>query len=881
MRWPHLGTGPPRCSVSLAPESGSRSTGRRVACGLSGPLRESRSRGPRGLSASAPPRDVARAFLGRHAAAFGIRDQARDLRVSASESGTAGRSAVRFQQLNEDVPVLGGELVVNLDADRNVLSASGEALPAADVATSPRVGSGTARDAAVAAVAKDRGVAGLRLDADIPNLSIYDAGILGGPGPNRPVLVWRVEVKGEDGLAINELALVDAELGVVALRIDQIHNAKTRSVCDASNTPAQYPCTGPVATEADPPAPPDHADVGAAFEFAGDTYDFFAGFGRDSLDDQGLPLRSTVRYCPNPAECPYANAFWDGQQMVYGQGFSRADDVVGHELTHGVTDFSAHLFYYYQSGAINESLSDVFGEFVDLTNGTGTDTATTRWKLGEDIPGIGAIRDMEEPGLFGDPDKMTSSNYTADANEQDAGGVHQNSGVNNKAAFLMTDGGSFNGRTVTGLGIDRTSRIYYEVQTKLLTSAGDYADLSSALPQACANLIGSAGITASNCSEVADAVAAVEMGTVPPAAPNPEAPVCASSLVPTDLFSDDLENSSSGNWTAQTGWYYPQTANPFGYDATYATSGTKNLWGDDRETRGDTSIAMTRSVAIPSGSAAHLRFNHAYGFDDDANGAYDGGVLEVSTNNGASYTDAGPLLTDNGYDGPMTAGFSNPALNSPLAGRQAFLRESNGYKSTRATLSSLGGQSVRFRFRIGTDSSVGDYGWFVDDIRIYTCAPPPPQDGDGDGVVDASDACPSVAASTADGCPAAVANPPATGGGTAGGGATTGGSDTTSGGVIQPATLRDVRVSPCRLSGRGRRARLRCRLSSFRAVTRASVKVTRRGRTVASGSARPSANGTLAIRPRRTLRRGSYRVTIKLRDASGTVRTVTASLKVR
>ena len=106
----------------------------------------------------------------------------------------------------------------------------------------------------------------------------------------------------------------------------------------------------------------------------------------------GMTLVSTTRYCPNSSHCPYANAFWNGDQMVYGAGFASADDVVGHELTHGVTESTSNLFYYYQSGAINESFSDVWGEFIDQTNGAGTDTARVKWLIGEDIPGLGAIR---------------------------------------------------------------------------------------------------------------------------------------------------------------------------------------------------------------------------------------------------------------------------------------------------------------------------------------------------------------------------------------------------------------------------------------------------------------------------------------------------------
>ena len=118
---------------------------------------------PSGLSASVAPSVAARAFLGRHGDAFGIRDQARDLRATATARGTAGRSTIRFQQLHDGLPVLGGELVVSLDGERNVLSASGEAL-ATDVATAPAVEAGAARAAAVAAVARGEGVSAFQLD---------------------------------------------------------------------------------------------------------------------------------------------------------------------------------------------------------------------------------------------------------------------------------------------------------------------------------------------------------------------------------------------------------------------------------------------------------------------------------------------------------------------------------------------------------------------------------------------------------------------------------------------------------------------------------------------------------------------------------------------
>jgi hypothetical protein len=92
-------------------------------------------------------------------------------------------------------------------------------------------------------------------------------------------------------------------------------------------------------------------------------------------------------------------------------------------------------------------------------------------------------------------------------------------------------------------------------------------------------------------------------------------------------------------------------------------------------------------------------------------------VLEYSTNNGTTWVDARPLIVNNGYKGAISNSFGNP-----LGGRQAFVGESNGYISSRVNLSSLAGQNVKIRFRIGSDEDGGDYGWFVDDVNFYTCS---------------------------------------------------------------------------------------------------------------------------------------------------------------
>ena len=296
--------------------------------------------------------------------------------------------------------------------------------------------------------------------------------------------------------------------GGVALHFNQSETVRNRIIYDNQNNSAiGLPGNGPVRQEGG--AATGINDVDLAYDYAGKTYDFYwSNFGRDSLDGRGMPLRSTVRYCDPSYFCPFANAFWNGQQMAYGDGYAGADDVVGHEFSHGFTQFESNLYYYMQSGAINEAISDIFGEYIDLTDGVGNDAASVRWLLGEDLPG-GAIRNMQDPFYSYQPDSMSS--YFYNCTTSDSGGVHTNSGVANKAAFLMTDGGTLNGVTVQGLGITKAAHIWYEVNANLLNSASDYQDLSNALPQACTNLVGSFGITSTDCQQVRNAVSATQM----------------------------------------------------------------------------------------------------------------------------------------------------------------------------------------------------------------------------------------------------------------------------------------------------------------------------------------------------------------------------------
>ena len=670
---------------------------------------------PSGMAANAPAETAARGYMAKYGKLFGIEDQKSDLRTEETKRAYEGkgRSVVSFRQVYKGVPVIAGELNVEVDGDNDLLIANGEALPEISLDTEPSVRAEEAQQTALQKVAGGKDLAKGDLKTTRPELWVHDPRLMGGPGAEEPRLVWRMDVQDAGGL--DELVLVDAHSGNVALHIDQTESALNRKTFTTFDQ-LKWPLPGVLLCgESDPVCVNGDTDAKKAHFFAKDTYDFYLSHHkRDGIDGAGTPITSTVHACSkDEPSCPMENAFWDpdSKQMVYGKGFI-ADDVAAHEMTHGVTRSESDLFSYYQSGAINESLSDTWGEWVDQTNGKGTDDASVRWELGEDLPG-GALRDMSDPTLFGDPDRMTSSLYSGSSS--DRGGIHTNNGVGNKAASLITDGGYFNGHLVIGLGLNKASQVYYKVQTDLLRSGSDYTDLGSDLNLACNALVGkdligtTAKITPNDCLQVSEAVAATEMMKQPPVAKAPEAPVCDAGTTRNDvLFWDDMENTSSGFWKTSSGTWF--------YDTEYATNGIRALHAEDPATKADFFLEKELPVKVPAGTKTFLRFDHAYQFDSSG-GYADGGLLEFRLPFG-SWQDAGPMFTSgSGYDGTLASNVGNP-----LGGHKAFVGSSHGYRSSRVNLSSLGGNQVSFRFRTVTNSVNGNkYGWYLDNLRVYTC----------------------------------------------------------------------------------------------------------------------------------------------------------------
>jgi Zn-dependent metalloprotease len=237
-------------------------------------------------------------------------------------------------------------------------------------------------------------------------------------------------------------------------------------------------------TEGDPPT--GDLAVDEAYDGSGTTFDLFKQeYERDSIDGRGMRLDSTVHY-----QVGYDNAFWNGRQMVYGDGdedlpesqrlfnrFTIALDIIGHELTHGVTQFEAGLVYRDQSGALNESFSDVFGSLVKQKL-RGQTAAQADWIIGEglftpNVNGVG-IRSMKAPGtayndpvIGSDPQPAHMSDYKNV--DYDNGGVHINSGIPNHAFYATA-------MELGGFAWEKAGRIWYITLRDRLTSTSVFTE---------------------------------------------------------------------------------------------------------------------------------------------------------------------------------------------------------------------------------------------------------------------------------------------------------------------------------------------------------------------------------------------------------------------
>jgi vibriolysin len=421
-----------------------------------------------------------------------------DFDTESTNTDSLGQTHTKFQQTLRGLPVVGAEYVVHSDRNGNVFAMNGRFAPDRNLPRNPSIEAYLAVQTAAA------------------QLGAWDASIVEVPRltyvvneKSNAYLAWtaKISFKDAEGPQLTQV-YADATSGDLVYWSGLYQRLKSRKVYTANNG-TSLPGTllwseGGTATS--------DTTAQAAYNYAGNVYDYYKNvLGRDSYDNAGATIISSVHYSTS-----YNNAFWNGSQMVYGDGdgtqfapLSKALDVDAHELTHAVTERTAALAYSNESGALNEATSDIMGNSCEAyTKNAGTPNSNT-WKVGEDIytPNTAgdALRYMNNPTQDGSSKDWYPSRYTGTS---DNGGVHSNSGIANLAYYLMVMGGSHPRSMSTvvvpalsstsSTSLDMGQRIWYRALTVYMTSSTNFQAARNATAQAAADLYGGTTGTAYN-----------------------------------------------------------------------------------------------------------------------------------------------------------------------------------------------------------------------------------------------------------------------------------------------------------------------------------------------------------------------------------------------
>ena len=398
-----------------------------------------------------------------------------------------------------------------------------------------------------------------------------------------------------------------------------------------------------------------------------------------------------------------------------------------------------------------------------------------RWLIGEDDTAVGltgALRDMWRPTCQGNPGKVSDPEYGCSTADQ--GGVHDNSGVPNHAFAIIVDGSTYNGQTVTGLGLTKAAHIYFHAMTVYQHSASDFVDHADAIEQSATDLIGvnladlNTGspsgqmITPADVLEVEKAMLAVEMRT-PPTQCNfqpllgqtpPADPACSAGNAPHTVFSDDFEGDTSGwaisfvasgvgynqpDWTLSS--TLPDERSGSAFFAENPTFGACTATDNESGVRSLTSPAIVLPAAISSGPT--LTFEQWVATE----AGFDGGQLMLSVNGGAFTLVPQANFIYNGYN--LTLASAAAGNTNPRASQRAWSGTDGGavdgtWGKSIVDLTGLvaAGDTIQLRWDMSTDGCGGTtFGWYVDNVVLYDCE----TDTDGDGVADPYDNCPTTA----------------------------------------------------------------------------------------------------------------------------------------
>jgi bacillolysin len=574
------------------------------------------------------PVERAQLFLSLYGAALGVADPVAQLRLQRVSRDAAGNAHVHLDQFHDGVPVFGARLVVHLDR-AGVTGVNGVVVPGLERMPTAQLPLARLRESALAYARKFSDAASLRIESS--RFVVYPIGLLSGR-IGQPRLAYEALVTG--GPDVRGFVFVDAGSGVGLNHISLVHTVLNREIYTPDQTvpPVYDEQASTILIPAGPADPalindPGHNGTDVSDDsagnpptdnlwiYAGGTYalydNMFGRKGYDACDGSGpcqpdtpAPAWSLTRgddyvgqlqksvYLINDA-CP--NAYWNGDSTNYCPGFD-ADDVVSHEWSHAYTQYTHGLIYQYQSGALNESWSDIFGEAYDLLNHLEGPLGTlnldehkyyeeggNRWVVGEDLSDEAAaalLRDMWKPDEFcgtalcaENPGKATSENYTCGSG--DNGGVHANSSVPNHAFAMLVDGtagqgpegttgterNSYNGQEFAGIGMVKALHIYYHAMVNYQTPSTDFPQHADALRASCSDLIGVALkgptgavsgqlITEGDCAILDKAMLATEMdlGTPCPYIPVLEQGPPAICEGATPIFTEGWE-SGAGGWT--------------------------------------------------------------------------------------------------------------------------------------------------------------------------------------------------------------------------------------------------------------------------------------------------------------------------------------------
>lgn len=454
---------------------------------------------------------------------FKVENSNDEFTTKSTNKDNLGYTHIKLQQMVKGIPVFGHEYIIHFNNNGEIYSVNGNYNPKAKEFKKSKdfITPGEAENKALSQINYDPG----SLDSDFPNngkaeLYLYKLNdsyipvylvqvshLLPQPGN------WNIFINAYTGEVVNKynkfanVAATGTGAGVLGdtktLNLDKVvSGGKTRYDMIDTTRPAQiYTYTSNYGTRtpgtlisSTTPTINDKAAVDAHY-YAGVVYDYYKEkFGRNGIDGKNMAIKSSVHYYRN-----YVNAGWTGTQMIYGDGngvdsleLSGGLDIIAHEITHGVDQYEANLVYQNQSGALNESMSDAFGAFVEYY----AQQSKFDWLMGEDVwtPKIAndALRDISDPAKYGDPDHMSKYVNTT----QDNGGVHTNSGIPNKACYLIA----------SKIGIPKAEQIYYRALSVYMTAYSDFSDARTCLIQAATDLY---GVGSAEATTVQDAFASV------------------------------------------------------------------------------------------------------------------------------------------------------------------------------------------------------------------------------------------------------------------------------------------------------------------------------------------------------------------------------------